>query len=293
MPERIYAILGYPDEQRERVQRMFLDAGLIDELVQPRTRELYRIELPSEEAALRLTAAARLHDLAPPHIQRTFAATPRELAACELLVLSAGGPGANNGPPRTGTDYDETTACPDCGAGLTQTSPLVVRASELPKGRTTTACSIGDDLLLHDSVAKPMEQAGLMGIGFRPVLGRDGNPNAWRQMVVAQTLPPMLASARGMIRGRIRGERPCTRCGRDGWFNSTTDPFIPAYARAVLGTIRDAAWTYELFSTGAWAHPIHGKRSLARRTLIVRPAVYRLLKSLKARGIRASPVQVA
>lgn len=52
------------------------------------------------------------------------------------------------------------------------------------------------------------------------------------------------------------------------------------------------AWTFELFSTGAWADPIHGKRSLASRCLIVHPRVYTAWKPLKLRGVRWLPVRV-
>ena len=71
-----------------------------------------------------------------------------------------------------------------------------------------------------------------------------------------------------------------------------SDPFIPAYPRSVLDTMPDAAWTFELFSTGHWAEPIHGKRSLARRRLIVRQRFYALVKPLKVRAIRCFPVRL-
>ena len=54
----------------------------------------------------------------------------------------------------------------------------------------------------------------------------------------------------------------------------------------------DAAWTAERFGTGAWGSPVHGKRWLAERRLIVRPAVYEVLQPLKIRGLRWSPVRV-
>ena len=132
----------------------------------------------------------------------------------------------------------------------------------------------------------------MRGMTLRPVLDPSGAPIPWFQVVVETTMPPMLASSRGMIRGRAGGERPCARCSRDGWFDTTADPFIPSYPRSVLETMPDAAWTFELFGTGAWAEPIHGRRSLASRRLIVRPRVYAALKPLKLRGIRWLPVRV-
>ena len=90
----------------------------------------------------------------------------------------------------------------------------------------------------------------------------------------------------------LRRGAACARCGRDGWFDTQADPFIPSYPRSVLDTMPDAAWTYELFSTGSWAEPLNGKRSPRSRCLIVRPRVYAALKPLKLRGIRWLPARV-
>ena len=291
MPERIFAIFANIPSQRDRVRLMFRDAGLFEQLSAPPSDELlHKIELPNEDLARRLTIAAKVHGVDPPLIQRFMDPTPKELAAAPLLLLRALGPGTDRGHPRDGTSYDDAPACPACGAGLVQTSPFRVRRTELPK--SYLAAGIADDLLLHESVAGTIASAGLSGMTLRPVHDPSGAPIPWFQVVVGTTLPSMLASSRGMIRGRAGGERPCARCGRDGWFNTNSDPFIPSYARSVLDTMPDAAWTFELFSTGAWAEPVHGKRSLASRCLIVRPRVYAALKPLKLRGVRWLPVRV-
>jgi hypothetical protein len=54
----------------------------------------------------------------------------------------------------------------------------------------------------------------------------------------------------------------------------------------------DAAWTCELFGTGAWQAAEDGQRRLASRRLIVRPRVYAVLKPLKLRVLRWFPVRV-
>jgi hypothetical protein len=291
MPEKIRALFAALEEERERVQKMFLDAGMIDQLMEPApSGPLYVVPLPNEEAAQRLQFAARANGLKAPDIQRWFDPTAKELAAAPLLYVRALGPATDRYHPREGTMYDDSAACPQCGAGLVQTSPFKMRKTELPK--SYLAAGVCDDLVLHESVATIFEAAGLRGVRLREMLDRDDAPIPWRQVVVEETMPPMLATSRGMIRGRGRGEAPCGRCGRDGWFSTQADPFIPAYPRSVLDTMPDAAWTYELFSTGAWADPIHGKRLLARRVLIVRPSIYKLLKPLKVRGVRWSPVRV-
>jgi hypothetical protein len=291
MPERIFAIFADIPAERDRVRLMFRDAGMFEPLARPSPPALlHKIELPNEEVAQRLTFAAAAHGLKPPLIQRYVNPTPKELTAAPLLLLSALGPGTGRGHPRDGTSYDESHACPQCGAGLVQTSPFRVRKTELPKSFLATG--IADDLLLHESVAGAVASAGMRGVTLRPVLDPSGAAIPWFQVVVETTLPPMLATSRGLIRGRAGAERPCTRCGRDGWFNTTADPFVPAYAPSVLATMPDAAWTFELFRTGAWAEPVHGKRWLAIRRLIVRPCVYATLKPLKLRGVRWSAVRV-
>jgi hypothetical protein len=292
MPERIYAIFANISDERERVRRMFRDAGLFEQLARPSSAPalLHKIELPNEEVARRLTVAAAANGLEAPSIHRYMDPTPKELAAAPLLFLRAGGPGTDRGHPRDDTSYDESDACPQCGAGLVQTSPFRVRKTELPK--SFLAAGVADDLLLHESVAGTVVSAGLRGMTLRPVLDPSGAAIPWFQVVVEATLPPMLASSRGMIRGRAGGERPCVRCGRDGWFDTTADPFVPSYSRTALDTMPDAAWTFELFGTGAWADPTDGKRRLASRRLIVRPGVYAALKPLKLRGVRWLPVRV-
>jgi hypothetical protein len=295
VPERIFALLPNIPAQRERVRLMFRDAGMFEQFAALAAQTspaglLHKIELPNEEVARRLTLAAAAHGLDPPSIQRYVDPTPKELAAAPLLFLRPYGPGTDRGHPRGGTSYDESRACPSCGAGLVQTSALRVRKTELPK--SFLAAGAADDLLVHASVAEAIGSAPLRGVSLQPVLDQSGAPIPWFQVVVERTLPPMLASSRGMIRGRAGAERPCARCHRDGWFDTTGDPFIPSYAASVLETMPDAAWTSELFGTGAWAAPVHGKRSLARRRLIVRARVYALLKPLKVRGVRWSPIRV-
>ena len=291
MPERIFALLGQRADQREQFQRMFLDAGMIDRLVEDEPPlGLYKIELPNDEAAQRLCFAAKANGLEPPIIQRYLDPTAKELAAAPLLYLRVHGPGQDRHHPRADTSYDDSKACPQCGAGLLQTSPLRVRKTELPKLALATGAA--DEVLLHESVADVVASAPLRGISFRPVLDKDGAEVPWRQLVVEETMPPMILSSRGMTRGRSGLERPCGRCSRDGWFDAMSDPFIPAYARSVLDTMPDAAWTHELFGAGIWQTPLNGKRWLASRRLIVRPSIYKLLKPLKLRHAKWTPVRV-
>ena len=102
----------------------------------------------------------------------------------------------------------------------------------------------------------------------------------------------MIAVARGLVRGRGGAEAPCATCGCDGWFDAVAEPFIPAYVGEGVVRIPDFARTAERFGTGHWAVPVHGKRSLASRRVIVRPAVYAFFRARKIRGVRFTPVTV-
>src|SRR5687768_17467237 len=71
MPQHIHALFANVPAQREQVQRMLLDAGMIDSAVEaPPDGLLYRIELPDEETAQRLLLAAKLHGVDTPIIRR-------------------------------------------------------------------------------------------------------------------------------------------------------------------------------------------------------------------------------
>jgi hypothetical protein len=167
MPERIFALFSDIPGERERVRRMLRDAGLFEELAKLPSASaiLLKIELANEELLQRLTFAAAANGLKPPLIQRYVDPTPKELAAAPLLYLRAGGPGTDRRHPRDGTSYDDSHACPECGAGLVQTSPFRVRKTELPKSFLATG--VADDLLLHESVAGTVASAGMRGMTLR------------------------------------------------------------------------------------------------------------------------------
>jgi hypothetical protein len=292
VPERIYVTYHYASVDRPRVQQMFLDAGLLDLVVDSdRLTGHHKVVVPGEDALARLLTSALMHTLPAPAVHRVLEPTPRELAAARLLHMFVWIHHAPEGHPRDGTSYDDSNACSGCGNGLRQTSPLVLKQQEIPASGVLG--SIGDDVLVHDSLTKEMQDAGLTGFRLGEVQDVTGGALPWRQLFVEHEMPGMTATSRGLVRGRSRGEAPCARCGSDGWFDTRSDPFIPAYASSALAGMPDFARTAERFGTGHWAAPIHGRRMVAQSRLIVRPAVYAFFRARKVRGVRFSPVSVA
>jgi hypothetical protein len=293
VPEKIFVLYNYTDAEREQAQHMFLDAGLLDVVVTPQLLTgHHKLELRDDDAARRLRIAARLHGLREPHIQRILHPTERELRAAKLLYMHVWIHNAPNGHPRDGTSYDEADACPECGDGLRQISPLRLKPKEVPKPGALLG-GIRDQVLVHDSLASEICRAKLTGTRFEPVLDASGEPLPWRQLAVENTMPPMTLATRGVVRGRGSAEGPCARCGCDGYFDSGADPFVPAYDAAALDNLPDFSVTAERFGTGAWRSAPHGQRRLANRRIIVRPSVYTFFRERKVRGVRFTPVAVA
>jgi hypothetical protein len=288
VPERIYIIYHYAEAERERVQRMFLDAGLLDIVVSSELLSGFqRVVVPDEDTVRRVAISAALHELQPPFVRRVLEPNERELRAAPLLHMYVGVHNANDGHPRRGTSYDESDACPECGAGVRQTSPLVLQRREIPNGGLVGG--VRGDVLVHESLALEMLDVGLTGVAFQLVHDPCGDELPWRQLVIDHEMPAMTAATRGVIRGRIALEAPCRRCGCDGYFDTSAEPFLPAYDPSVLDDMPDFAWAAERFGTGHWANPIHGRKMLADRRLIVRPSVYAFFRARKVRGVRFTP----
>ena len=291
MPEKIYVTYNYLPNDRARAQQMFLEAGMLDVVVDPALLTGFqKLGIPNEETIAKLGLAARLHALPAPTVHRVLEPTARELSAARLLHMFVWIHHSHEGHPRPGVIYDESAACPACGDGLRQTSPLVITGKEIPK--TGLLGSIDDDVLVHDSLAEEMHANGFTGIGFGDVLDSQGHRLPWRQLLIDYAMPPMIAAARGLVRGRAGAEAPCSTCGCDGWFDAVAEPFIPAYVGESVVPVPDFARTSERFGTGHWAVPVHGRRSLASRRIIVRPAVYAFFRARKLRGVRFTPVTV-
>ena len=291
MPEKIYVTYNYLPQDRARAQQMFLEAGMLDVVVDPALLTGFqKLCLPNEDTVSKLGLAARLHALPAPTVHRVLEPTARELSAARLLHMFVWIHHSHEGHPRPGMTYDTAGACPSCGDGLRQTSPLMITGKEVPKSGVLG--SIDDDVLVHDSLAEEMYAAGFTGLAFGDVEDMQGHRLPWKQLLIDHAMPPMIAAARGLVRGRAGAEAPCAQCGCDGWFDAVAEPFIPAYVGEGVVTIPDFARTSERFGTGNWAKPVHDKRSLASRRVIVRPAVYAFFRSRKIRGVRFTPVTV-
>lgn len=67
-----------------------------------------------------------------------------------------------------GTVYDESTACPLCGAGRTQVSDLILDLRKTPKNKDI-ACTIADEWIVSQRLAELLVDTGMTGFELRPV----------------------------------------------------------------------------------------------------------------------------
>ena len=72
-----------------------------------------------------------------------------------------------------GTKYDESTACPICGAGAKMIPPLKMRRSSIPKKDISWTLGQGEEIIVTERFRKVMEENGITGVRFEPVYCRN------------------------------------------------------------------------------------------------------------------------
>lgn len=149
------------------------------------------------------------------------------LAYC--LVQKKGSAGETG--PRFGTQYDLTDACPRCGTGAKQISPLDVRPSDFAKTRhiVTTYCdevlfskALADFLLIRISCKRQLRQ-----VRDR----RTKKPLSWWQVLPTYTLPRWHSKTRGY---EIAEGWQCPICKQDGYSGEVGRRFQLVYKSSQL-----------------------------------------------------------
>lgn len=70
-----------------------------------------------------------------------------------------------------GTIYDESSACPICGAGAKQLSPLKLKRSSIPRADMAMTIARGDEVVVSERFVEMVRRNNLTGIDFNPVMG--------------------------------------------------------------------------------------------------------------------------
>ncbi len=221
--------------------------------------------------------------------RRELLFTKAELEAAPLLWLTFGTkPGGSIGP-KYRTEYDLSHACPRCGTGAIQVSPLRLNPAEIPR-KGTIFQTFDNEKLVSAELAKAFSNAEVTGLELRTAQSfRNLTDLPWVQLLAEVEMPPMLPSSKGISR-----DAQCLLCGRDGYFNSGYEPTVIQYGadQVILDNLPDAVHTYEHFGYSRLEVPFKNSY-LAQPLLLVKPKVFRIFRQQKVRGAKFIPVNSA
>lgn len=290
MRERTVLIFNFPSAQWRQAQELFRRIGREDLARAPKRPFGYTFVFESVAKLEEFYANARAlgfgEDLGFARRERLY--TKPELQAAPLLCLIVRTAPKGLGGPSCGTQYDLSQACPMCGTGAIQTSPLILKASEVPK-KGIIFQTMHSEILVALTFAKVLKEARLSGLEFRQAQSfRERKPLPWLQLLAKQELPPMAPATRGILR-----ERPCPHCRRDGYFHSADEPIEIMYrcSDVDLDALPDVVQTYERFGNSAITKPFKDS-NFASPLLLVKPRVFSIFEQHKVRGVEFVPVQI-
>ena len=232
-------------------------------------RETKRLGLNSDHAIIRR--------------ERVYA--PEDRAAAELLLLTVRRAPKGMGGPTYGTRFDMSPACPRCGTGARQVSPLVLRPSDMNPSRHLME-TLDREILVSPAVREVIVSTPLTGVEMRQCVSvRGEHPLPWFQLITEFELPPADPAS------EIDRDRQCPACGRDGFFAGLGRPFELVYAAASISmaSIPDFSHTFERFGNSVIRAPF-AESHFAQPHAVVTQAAYQALSSLRIREVEFVPI---
>lgn len=116
-------------------------------------------------------------------VQRTYSKGEIAAAACFRLVFKSVFEPAGE---ECGTTYDESTGCPNCGAGAQQTSPLFLDVKRIPKSKDVCR-TIAGEVVVTRRVAELFARHEITGAELRAVCSKGASSvesKEWFQLIV-------------------------------------------------------------------------------------------------------------
>jgi hypothetical protein len=287
LTERFIVLFNFPDEAWGRARQLFLKAGRGELAKGPPEEFGYAIRFETESAAQEFVSIAR--DLGfvdgQFRIRRERRHASAELETADLLIFRVERSARAFGGPSYGTEYDLSTACPVCGAGAVQISPLVLNRTEIPR-KGSVFQTLDGEYLVSPTLARVLGDELLSGLELRQAIShRDRSPLPWFQLIAQMELPPMAPTS------GVKRERACPECDRDGYYQLLDDTKPIRYRRSAvtLETLPDATHTYERFGNSVIRRPFQDSH-FGQPLLLMKPSIYRIFRELKVRAVRFDPV---
>lgn len=127
----------------------------------------------------------------------TYKYSSREINAASLLRLKITS-GFEPAGEECGTKYDESMACPRCGAGAKQTTPLFLDVTRIPKGKDVSR-TIAGEIVVTRRVMELLARHGITGAELspiRPSRSSSAESNDWFQLAVPNATAEIIAPTR-------------------------------------------------------------------------------------------------
>ena len=290
MKTRIFAFLGFRSWRFPQAQEFFRSIGRNDLAESAELPAyLYTFQFDSEADYLAFRAEAAAFGFADDDfsVRKEFLYTPSELEAGPLLRMMVDRAPKGLGGPTYGTEYDLANACPVCGTGAVQTSPLYLRGGDPPKTADIFK-TLDNDVLVSPKVAEAFLREQVTGAELRQAIGhKDREPLPWFQLVCTHELPRMSGLS------KLSRDDPCRLCSRDGYYDLGREPSRIVYdaSQVNLDELPDFSCTWERVGKSVLREPFK-KSHLASPLLVVKPRVYKIFRQLKVRGAVFEPVHV-
>jgi len=219
--------------------------------------------------------------------------TDEDFAAAPLIEMAGTIEAEILGGPRFGTDYDLSTACPACGAGMRQTSGYVIDGTDAESmGKLGHFHAVGSysEILVDERLAETLEGAGISGLSFRSVYARQKDMRQiklpWRQLWASHTLPPMSPRSTG-----VSWDRVCKSCRRSKVQFGHPEPLRIAYREKDLEGTEDVNRMWEHFGLARWNGDLK-TAVLSQPMFLVTPKVWRIFKDAGVTGFQWLPIRV-
>lgn len=229
--------------------------------------------------------------------------TDDELRESALLIIGVDQEPIQGGGPEDGTEFDLSKACPRCGTGAIQTSPLMIGIPELPKKALACETVLGD-ILVAEPLAKSLREGEISGLELRQAhFYRNNEPLPWWQMISHYCMPMMSQATRGIKLSLtdyverpdfiIPAQPPCPVCRRDGRFGNPEQPIQIAYSMQDVtpDEIPDAVHSWECFGQSVKDPPPGRDPRYAQPFIMVKPKVFEIFCRLKVSYSSFTPVR--
>lgn len=218
--------------------------------------------------------------------------TEEELCTARLLVMQSNGDCQVDGGVLWGMTYDLSGACPACGTGGRQTSPVFFNGEQLSKldGQRAGATYFWHHLI-DEGLAAELERIGTTGLELHNVYAVLPDKRQvkvrWKQMCAKKTLPPMSPRSSGFER-----DRACKVCRRNGYFTATDEaPTRFVYRASDLHDADDVNVSWENVGMGRLAPELRDSL-LPKPWMLVTPKVRRVLLDAGVTSFDWLPIRV-